>query len=160
MEWNPFERHWPLCGEFTGFHSQRPVTRRFCASFDLRLNKRLSQQYRRWWFETPSRSLWRRFNAYCIPDDSSGAMILYFRDSNDSTGRKFSWPFTGHNQTPLGQKFSINAIFALWFSLILFEKSDIAPYLPTSCQYQVKITEFGTKVVKHSIFSCLAICVM
>ena len=27
--------------------------------FDLRLNKRLNKQSRRWWFETPSRSLWR-----------------------------------------------------------------------------------------------------
>ena len=31
-------------------------------SFDLRLNKRLSKQWRRRWFETPSRSLWRHCN--------------------------------------------------------------------------------------------------
>ena len=42
----------PVTGEFP---SQRQVTR----SFDLHLNKRLSKQSRRWWFETPSRSLWR-----------------------------------------------------------------------------------------------------
>ena len=29
---------------------------------DLRLNKRSSKQSRRWWFETPSRSLWRLCN--------------------------------------------------------------------------------------------------
>ena len=45
-----------LCGEF---HAQRPVTRSFDVFFDLRLNKRLSEQSRRWWFETPWRSLWR-----------------------------------------------------------------------------------------------------
>ena len=28
--------------------------------FDLRLNKRLRKHWRRWWFETPSRSLWRQ----------------------------------------------------------------------------------------------------
>ena len=39
--------------------SQRPVTRRFDVFFDLRLNKRLSKQSRRRWFETQSRSLWR-----------------------------------------------------------------------------------------------------
>ena len=51
-----------LWGEF---HSQRPVTRRFDVFFDLRLNNRLSNQSRRWCFETLSRSLWRHCNRYC-----------------------------------------------------------------------------------------------
>ena len=38
------------------------VTQGFDAFFDLRLNKWLSKQSRRWWFETPSRSLWRHCN--------------------------------------------------------------------------------------------------
>ena len=46
----------PVTGEFP---SQRPVTRNFDVFFDLRLNKRLSKQSWGWWFETPSRSLWR-----------------------------------------------------------------------------------------------------
>ena len=33
------------------FPSQRPVTRSFDVFFDLRLNKWLSKQSRRWWFE-------------------------------------------------------------------------------------------------------------
>ena len=45
------------------FPAQRPVTRSFDVFFDLRLNKRLSKQSRDWWFETPSRSLWRHRNA-------------------------------------------------------------------------------------------------
>ena len=45
-----------------GFPSQRPVTRSFGVFFDLSLNKRLSKQPRRRWFETPSRSLWRHSN--------------------------------------------------------------------------------------------------
>ena len=49
----------PVAGEFP---SQRPVTRSFDVFFDLRLNKRLSKQSRRWWFETPSRSLWLNCN--------------------------------------------------------------------------------------------------
>ena len=44
-----------------GFHTQRPVTRSFEVFFDLRLNKRLSKQSRRRWFET-SHSLWRHYN--------------------------------------------------------------------------------------------------
>ena len=49
----------PVTGEFP---SQRPVTRSFDVFFDLRLNKRLSKQWRRRRFETPLRSLWRHCN--------------------------------------------------------------------------------------------------
>ena len=52
----------PLCGEFTGNRwnpPQRPVTQSFDVFFDVHLNKQLSEQSRRWWFELPSRSLWR-----------------------------------------------------------------------------------------------------
>ena len=49
----------PVTGEFP---SQRPVTRSFGLFFDVRLKKRLSKQPRRWWFEMPSRSLWRHCN--------------------------------------------------------------------------------------------------
>ena len=41
---------------------QRPVARSFDVFFDLRLNKKLSKQSRRLWFETPSRSSWRHCN--------------------------------------------------------------------------------------------------
>ena len=54
-----------LCGEFTGpgeFPAQRPVTRSFDVFFDLRPNKRLNKQWRGWWFETQSYSLWRHRN--------------------------------------------------------------------------------------------------
>ena len=43
------------------FPAQKPVTWSFDVFFDLRLNKRLSKQSWGWWFETPSRSLWRHF---------------------------------------------------------------------------------------------------
>ena len=36
----------------------------FDVFFDLRLSKRLSKQSRRWWFEMPSRSLWRHCNDF------------------------------------------------------------------------------------------------
>ena len=60
----------PVTGEFP---SQRPMTRSFHVFFDLRLYKRLSKQSIRWWFETPSRPLWRhsymwlwnRFEYFC-----------------------------------------------------------------------------------------------
>ena len=59
-----------LCGELTGHrwipHTQ-PVTRGFDVFFDLHLNKRLSKQWWGWWFETPSRPLWRHCNDFTRP---------------------------------------------------------------------------------------------
>ena len=48
------------------FPSQRPVRRSFDVFFDLRLNKRLSKQPWRRWFETPSHVLWRPCNGINI----------------------------------------------------------------------------------------------
>ena len=45
----------PVSGEFP---AQMPVT------FDLCLNKYLSERWWGWWFETPSCSLWRHCNEY------------------------------------------------------------------------------------------------
>ena len=44
------------------FPRYRPVTRSFDVFFDLRLNKRLSEQSWGWWFETLSCPLWRHCN--------------------------------------------------------------------------------------------------
>ena len=49
----------PVPGDFP---AQRSVTRSYDVFFDLRLNKRLSKQSWGWWFETPSRPLWRHLN--------------------------------------------------------------------------------------------------
>ena len=48
------------------FPVQRPVTRSFGVFFDLRLNKWLSKRSWGWWFEMPSRSLWRHYNEIWI----------------------------------------------------------------------------------------------
>ena len=49
----------PVTGEFP---AKKPVMWSFDVFFDLRLNKRLSKQSWGWWFETPSRPLWRHCN--------------------------------------------------------------------------------------------------
>ena len=46
--------------------AQRPVTRSFDVFFDLRLNKRLGKTSWGWWFETPTRPLWRRCNVLAV----------------------------------------------------------------------------------------------
>ena len=66
----------PVTGEFP---AQRPVTRSFDVSFDLRLNKRFSKQSRSWWFETASSSLWRHTNAWVSQHDgckNPGALLV------------------------------------------------------------------------------------
>ena len=59
----------PVTAEFP---AQRPVAQSFDVFFDLRLNKRLSKQSWGWWFEMPSRPLWRHCNEpsirYIMPD--------------------------------------------------------------------------------------------
>ena len=49
----------PVTGEFP---TQRPVTRSFDVFLYQRVNQHLSKQWRDWWFETPSCSLWRHCN--------------------------------------------------------------------------------------------------
>ena len=66
-----FEGNSPVTGEF---HSRRPVTRSCDVFFDLRLNKRLSNPTRRWWLETPSRSLWRHCNEELVWSSSNQIM--------------------------------------------------------------------------------------
>ena len=83
---NIFRVTGPLCGKspVTGeFPSQRPVTRSFDVSFDLRLNKRLSRPSRRRWFETPSRSLWRHRNGlqavgWCTIQNATRLYLLLY----------------------------------------------------------------------------------
>ena len=69
----------PVIGEFP---AQRPVTQSFDVSFDLRMDKRLSKQSWGWWFETPSRSLWRQCNAQHKPVRTSSIIVpgIHFDD--------------------------------------------------------------------------------
>ena len=64
---NIFRVTGPLCGNSlvtAEFPSQRPVMWSFGVFFDPCLNKWLSKQSWGWWFETPSRSLWRHCNVH------------------------------------------------------------------------------------------------
>ena len=48
------------------FPTQRPVTRSLDVVYDLHLNRQLSKQWRRWWYETLPRSLWRHCNGLLV----------------------------------------------------------------------------------------------
>ena len=64
----------PVTGEFP---AQRPVTRNFDVFFNLRLNKRLRKQSWGWWFEMPSRPLWRHCN------DHIAYSVAFVKEEND-----------------------------------------------------------------------------
>ena len=78
----------PITGEFS---SQRPVTRSYGIFFDLRPNKRMSKQSWGWWFETPSRSLWRHCNVSVLV----GGRSKFLKSFNISGPRKITATFAG-----------------------------------------------------------------
>ena len=66
IKWKHFPRHWAFV---QGIHRSPVNSPRkgqwrgaLLFFFDLRLNKRLSKQLWGWWFDTPSRPLWRQYN--------------------------------------------------------------------------------------------------
>ena len=63
----------PVTGEFP---AQSPVTLSFDVFFDLRLNKQLRKQSWGWWFQTPSRSLWRHCNVKFSDNNSLDEVIF------------------------------------------------------------------------------------
>ena len=67
IKWKHFSALLAICegnSPVTGqFPAQRPVTQSFDVFFDLCLNERLNKQSWGWWFETPSRPLWRQSDA-------------------------------------------------------------------------------------------------
>ena len=92
----------PANGEFP---LQRPMTQNFDMFFDLRLNKRLSKQSRRRWFETPLRPLWR----YCNVADS---MFMH-------TEADMKWPLFCRPRFEIilsNANCCIPIQFSLWFS--------------------------------------------
>ena len=67
IKWKKIPRKWPFV---RGIHRSRWIPRTKASDaelwffFDVRLNKRLSEQPWGWWFETPSWSLWRQCNGF------------------------------------------------------------------------------------------------
>ena len=100
----------PLCGEVPGprwipLKRPGPVTRSFVIFFDLRLNKRLSNQSWSWWFETPSHPLWRHRNGKGCESVGCYTQIAanyekYIRARDPFPGRSFH-----QNLNPLGNSF-------------------------------------------------------
>ena len=78
VKWKHFPSYWPFVKGI--YRSQRPLKRNLIFSLICAWNKRLSKQSRGWWFETPSRSLWRHCNVV------SGSVLSGYFSSRKSQG--------------------------------------------------------------------------
>ena len=67
IKWKHLPCYWPFV---QGIHQSlvNSPHQGFHVSFDLSLNKGLSKQSRRWWFEMPSCSLWRHCNICMVTE--------------------------------------------------------------------------------------------
>ena len=69
FKWKHFPRHWPFVWEIHRLPVNSPHKDQWRGdlvfSLICALNKRLSKQSWGWWFETPTRSLWRHCNVTC-----------------------------------------------------------------------------------------------
>ena len=73
---NIFRATGPLCGVHGEFPAQRPVTQSFDVCIDMHTNKRLSKQSWGWWFETPSRPLWRHCNVTILLSSATSISVV------------------------------------------------------------------------------------
>ena len=86
IKWKHVPRHWLMCRNSPVTAGKSPVNsphtdRRRGALmffFDMRLNKRLSKQSRRRWFQAPWRSLWRHCNVVLNSDPVIRAAVGSF----------------------------------------------------------------------------------
>ena len=104
---NIFRVSGPLCGESTG-HRWIPRTKASDVElwylFYLRLNKRLSKQLWRWWFETLSCSLWRHCN------DDQVCVLLHMRCVD-----RYLWGYTELTHLPLALHICVSESDHNWF---------------------------------------------
>ena len=152
----------PVTGEFP---AQRPVRRSFDVFFDLRLNKRLSKQWRGWWFETPSHPVWRHCNVIAVAQSSKkdfpekGISATYEKyPSRNST----SWI---HNHLTYSRKKKFQ--LAVWEKKLEIQSQDVTrctddlywvfyntiapkqcdyspiPHIPQEPQYNHQVTQYS-----------------
>ena len=109
----------PVTSEFP---SKRPVAWRFDVFFDLRLNTRLSKQPWGWWFDKPSRPLWRHCNDYFpYSDPDVGLADLSKNTQIPSYSGIHSWYLGSEQnnkilQTAFPQKLSWDKMLVVWYS--------------------------------------------
>ena len=136
----------PVTGEFP---SQRPVTRRFDVLFDMCLNKRLSKQSWGWWFETPSRPLWRHCN---VPSSFTEKLI----DSSKAEIKKItrqclSWVRVLSNRIVYIQMIKVNDIIIFIHTDLLSLRTVISNNSLNACLW---VEKWIVLVVRNPVKQC------
>ena len=93
IKWKHFPCYWPFVRGIHRSSVNSPHTGQFSGAlmFSLiyALNKRLSKQLWGWWFETPSRSLWRHCNGFSfssiLPMSVRDTSLLFSQSRNCSS---------------------------------------------------------------------------
>ena len=103
------------------FPWQKPVKRSFDVFSDLRLNKQLSKQSRRQWFETPPRPLWSHCNAFGVKPLPVPLVIYCNLDPYEQCLTTFEWkyeaPLQYHGAAGAGLPCQISQSRGGWFVL-------------------------------------------
>ena len=118
------------------FPTPRPVTLSSDVFSDLRLNKRLSKQSWRWWFETPLCSLWR--HRYDFP--------VYHIFSFLTLGQAYNFNKLSHNEVnSLGEPYDFESI--MHYARNTFSRGTyIDTIVPRRDRYTHTIPEIGQRV--------------
>ena len=87
-----------------GFLSQKPVMRSFGVFVDLRLNKRMSKQSKRRWFEMPLRSVWRHCTVLCAFNNNT-----YKTKTKKETSGKITRQFVPQTQFGICSQWELSA---------------------------------------------------
>ena len=131
------------------FPTQRPVTQSFDVFFDLRLNKRLSKQSWCWWFEKPSRPLWRHCNVKCANNGVTislrSSIDLYIEFFCHVTLVLYHTRLIAFMWCPLYNWNSIN-VFEIWLNNIYLYFSPSHPI--TMIKYRPGVQLYSTQNVR------------
>ena len=106
------------------FPAQRPVTRSLGVFFDLRLNEWLcKRQSWDWWFETPSRPLWRHGNdkhsvGQTVSQANRGIRCVISHGSGSHSTNKYFPPLCARDGIPCSAHTSFNWIHRVGVKVI------------------------------------------
>ena len=142
----------PVTGEFP---SQRPETRSFDVFFDLRLNKRLSKQKWGWWFETPTRSLWRNWTYRVITSPAPAYTTDSWNGHPVHSKKVCSWTSTSDSKSDCS--FGIGCTFP-WTHLSRYEANRVSTKLGVFMQRNGFVMNKLEEIVMESSLLKNSIC--
>ena len=116
----------PVTGEFP---TKRPVTRSFDVFFNLRLNKRFSKQSWGWWFETPSRSLWRHCNDWDNHGHGDNQLEIHMPITRNRNHQQYSQYWWSNQEPSIENIWYVNITRPIIFQFFIYLTSFVVAIL-------------------------------